>query len=145
MTTRRDFVKSGCLACLGGVAGISTLLEACSPKNLPLLKFAEDDEKILKVPTNRFVIEKTNLLILRTTKLENDILLIKENGQYRALYLQCTHEGLDLTPTSSKIYCAAHGSMFDFAGNVITEPALKPLKQFKTALINSEIIISIFN
>ena len=142
MLTRRDFVKSGCLTCIGSLAGIQVLLEACSPKALPLLNYGSDHETILKVPLEKFGTGKSDLLILRTTRLSNDILLIKEKqDQFRALYLECTHEGLSLTPTSSKIYCAAHGSAFDLEGNILTEPALKPLKQFKTKLIEDQIVI----
>lgn len=142
MATRREFVKSGCLVCLGGVAGIGTLLEACSPKMLPILQLAAQNAPVLKVSADKFIVEKTNLLIVRSADLEHEILLVKKNeGGYQALYLQCTHEGLSLTPTSSQIYCTAHGSAFDFEGNVLIEPALKPLKKFKTELVNEEIVI----
>lgn len=138
MLTRRGFLKSGCAACLGLVsAGI--LLDSCSSA-LPLIKLKQENDHILKVPVSNFS-ESQTMLVVRSDSLENDILLTRKDGQYKALYLHCTHEGMALIPTSSKIYCNAHGSEFDLSGNVIKEPALKPLKQFRTELLNNEIII----
>jgi len=138
MTTRRNFIKTGCAACLG-LGSFGVLLEACSA-SMPLLKITSSDTGILKIPSEKFSVSNT-MLIVRSSKLENDILLLKKQGSFKALYLHCTHENQPLTPTSSKIYCTAHGSEFDLEGNVLKEPALKPLKQFRTEEINNEIII----
>ena len=66
---------------------------------------------------------------------------LAQSDTYKALYLKCTHEGVGLTPTTSKIFCSAHGSTFDLNGNVIKEPALRPLKSFPTEIVNNQIII----
>ncbi|MBX3253189.1 MAG: Rieske 2Fe-2S domain-containing protein [Chitinophagaceae bacterium] len=108
---------------------------------MPIIKATAKDEKI-GIPLSSFAEGKT-MLVVRTAQLENDILIIKKEDNYHAIYLQCTHEGVGLTPTSQKIVCTAHGSVFDFDGNVLKEPALKPLKKFKTSVIDNNLIISL--
>ncbi|MBL7764175.1 MAG: Rieske (2Fe-2S) protein [Chitinophagaceae bacterium] len=134
---RRIFIKQGCAACMG-LVGASMLLEGCS-SGLPLVKASQQNE-VLTIPLNKFS-GNSNLLIVRSSSLESDILLVKNQEGYKALNLKCTHEGVGLTATDKKIFCSAHGSSFDFDGNVLKEPALKPLKQFRTEVSNGNIII----
>ncbi|MBE7176231.1 MAG: Rieske (2Fe-2S) protein [Mucilaginibacter polytrichastri] len=139
MNTRRAFIKKGCLACMG-VAGASFFLESCG-STLPLVKTAAADN-LIRVPVARFTDNPNNMVIVRSAQLEHDILLVKQAPEtYNALYLQCTHEGYNLTPTAKKIYCNEHGSVFDLQGNVMQDPAQKPLKKFKTENTSGEIII----
>ncbi|RVT98282.1 Rieske (2Fe-2S) protein [Mucilaginibacter limnophilus] len=140
MTTRRGFIKSGCVACLLAASGAS-LLEGCATP-LPMLKVASKSNELVVDPAS-FISERGNMLVVRTSQLEHDILLIKDGDNYRALYLRCTHEGVDLTATKNKIYCSSHGSVFDLEGKVLKEPALRPLKTFKTQLNNNQIIINL--
>lgn len=138
MSTRRSFIKSGCAACILTASGIS-FLESCSAP-LPMIKLAGTTAGQVEVNTDSFT-GKGNMLVVRTKQLEYDILVIKETGAYKALYLRCTHEGVGLTPASNKIFCSAHGSVFDLDGKVIKEPALRPLKIYQTEVINNKIII----
>jgi Rieske Fe-S protein len=135
---RRVFLKQSCVACFG-LAGAGLLLEGCGSA-LPLVKLTPVGDT-LSVPAASFTAQVTHVIV-RCRTLENDILLVKENDTtYKALYLRCTHEGVGLTATDKKIFCSAHGSIFDFNGNVVKEPALRPLKQFKTSTDNTGIII----
>jgi len=118
--------------------GISMLLESCGT-SVPLFKTNTHNDSI-SIPVNEFSGGK-NMVIVRVPKLENDILLVKKEDHFNALNLRCTHEGYGLTPTSKRIVCSAHGSTFDFDGNVLKEPALKPLKKFNTEIIDNNIII----
>ena len=118
--------------------GAGILLEGCSTA-LPLVKTSPKD-KSLFVPINNFSDNK-NLLVVRSSDLENDILLVKKANVYTALYLKCTHEGVGLTATDKRIFCSAHGSAFDFEGNVLKEPALRPLQQFHTEVVNDNLVI----
>jgi len=120
------------------MVGAGLLLEACGTP-LPLLKTSPKNQ-LLTVPVDKFTGDHT-LLVVRSSSLENDILLVKKKDSYKALYLKCTHENFGLTPTSKKIVCPAHGSQFDLEGNVIKEPALRPLKEFITELNQNNIII----
>ena len=122
--TSRSFIRTGCKHC-AGMLGISMLLESCGT-SVPLFKTNTHNDSI-SIPVNEFSGGK-NMVIVRVPKLENDILLVKKEDHFNALNLRCTHEGYGLTPTSKRIVCSAHGSTFDFDGNVLKEPALKPLK-----------------
>ncbi len=142
MSTRRDFLKSGCTACLLVASGAS-LLEGCASA-LPMVKVPDTADKQVKVDASNFIPGKVDKLVIRSKQLENDILLIKHSDtDYRALYLKCTHEGVNLNATNNRIYCNSHGSSFDLEGNVLKEPALRPLKKFTTQVANNQIIIHI--
>ena len=141
MSTRRTFIKTGCLACMG-IAVSSSFLASCGGA-LPVLK-AESNNQLLTVALNEFAVQKSNIIVIRNPSLDNDILLVKhENGTYDALDLTCTHEGFNLTPTKDKIYCNQHGSIFDLEGNVLKEPALKPLKKYIIQQNPTQIIIKL--
>lgn len=136
MANRRDFIKTGCLACMG-LTGISTVLEACStPLQIVRNTALPANPKVLVIPVSKFTAD-TKMVILRNDGLDNDILLVKRQDSYKALLMSCTHEGYALTPTANKIYCNAHGSQYDLDGNVTKEPSLTPLTQYKTELINN--------
>lgn len=125
------------MACMA-MMGTGVFLESCS-SSLPMVKTTPRDQ-LLYVPAEKFA-NQNNLVIVRSAALENDILLVKKQDTYKALYLKCTHEGIGLSATDKKIVCPAHGSIFDFDGHVLKEPALRPLKEFTTEINNENIII----
>ncbi len=140
MITRRRFIKSSCGVCMG-MLGSGLLLESCAA-SFPMVKLTPQADNVIHVPVTSFLPE-TNMIVVRSKTLENDILLRKTSTGYKALYLHCTHEGVALTPTPEKIYCHAHGSVFNLDGQVVQDPATDPLKQFKAELSNNEILIHI--
>ena len=74
--------------------------------------------------------------------MDYDILLVKKtDGTYNALYMQCSHESQSLTANKSGLFCPSHGSAFDLEGNVTQQPAIKPLRKFKTSIENNSIKI----
>ena len=135
---RRKFIQRGCSTCVG-LTGLGFLLQSCGTA-LPVLKSVAEN-KTFVVPVSKFEELKTSLLLIRNSQLENDILLVKKDNAYKALFMKCTHEGVGLTATASKIVCSAHGSVFDFDGQVVKEPALRPLREFKTDITDNNIII----
>lgn len=137
MSTRRSFIKSGCTACLVAASGLS-FLESCSTP-LPMVKAIGSTAGMVELPASSFT--AGNMLIVRSKQLEYDVLVIKKDQTYKALYMRCTHEGVGLTAAANKIFCSAHGSVFDLDGNVVKEPALRPLKTYTAELINDKIII----
>jgi cytochrome b6-f complex iron-sulfur subunit len=137
MSTRRSFIKSGCAACLLTASGLS-FLESCSTP-LPMVKAAGTKPGLVEVPVSSFA--TGNMLLVRSKQLEYDVLLIKKEESYKALYMRCTHEGVGLTAAANKIFCSAHGSVFDLDGKVVKEPALRPLKTYPTEVANDQIII----
>lgn len=123
-----------------GLIGAGLLLQGCGA-GMPIFKTSVQNNQV-EVPVSEFASGK-NMVVVRNAALENDILLVKKNDAYSALNLRCTHEGFGLTATDKKIICSAHGSTFDFDGNVLKEPALKPLKKFNTQISNDKIIIDL--
>jgi len=77
-------------------------------------------------------------------KVPYDILLVKKSElEYNAIYMKCSHRENFVSATKTGLYCSEHGSTFDLDGNVTKEPALKPLKKFKTVLNNNSITIDL--
>lgn len=137
---RRDFIKTTCLTCAGilGAGSVLSLLNSCAP--LPVLKTSTSD-KVVVVPDSSFKADQ-NLLVIKNSNLEFDILLVKKkDNTYNALYMQCTHQSQPLTASKSGLFCASHGSGFDLDGNVTMEPAALPLRKFKTETENNTIKI----
>ncbi len=56
--------------------------------------------------------------------------------------MKCTHRANPLTATKDGLYCPAHGSRFDLNGNVTEQPATEPLKQFKTSINQTSVIVN---
>lgn len=107
---------------------------------LPVMK-VESTKGLIKVPFSAFT-EKNNAVIVRNSQLEFDILLVKSGNTFNALQMKCSHQDNPLTANASGLFCSAHGSTFDLQGNVTKEPALQPLKKYKTELTESTIIIN---
>lgn len=137
---RRNFIKDSCSICIGiaGLGGISTLLSSCS--SMAVFKTDMNDHTI-KIPSQTFTgDEKTK--IVRVQVLPFDILLVKKSeSEYLALEMKCTHNDNILVATKSGLTCNMHGSTFNLEGNVTNGPAIFPLVQFKTSVINEDIII----
>jgi len=143
MQSRRAFIKSSCTLCSAIVAGsfIATALNSCGT-TMQIYK-ATVDNKLLNIPIASFK-KKNKMLIVRSKELDFDILLIKvSESEYRALLMKCTHRENPLTANDKGLYCASHGSTFDLSGNVIKEPAIKPLKKFQTTISGNDIIINL--
>jgi Rieske Fe-S protein len=140
MKSRREFIKESCTLCAGGLllGWLTTQLSSCAM--LPVMK-VESTKGLIKVPFSAFT-EKNNAVIVRNSQLEFDILLVKSGNTFNALQMKCSHQDNPLTANASGLFCSAHGSTFDLQGNVTKEPALQPLKKYKTELTESTIIIN---
>ena len=141
MSSRRDFIKTSCAACaltVGASSFLSILLSSCGTA-LPVVKLASDAGSIT-VSADSFLTSKQ--IIVREKKLPFDILLVKKtDGTYNALYMQCTHADQQLNANNTGLQCNLHGSTFDLEGNVTRQPALRPLRKFKTEIKDSNLII----
>lgn len=140
MQNRRNFIKQSCLLCavIAGMGVLTSQLSGCAP--LPIYK-GEVEMNFITVPLSSFT-DKTNLLIVRSSKLSFDILVVKlGDDTYNAVLMKCTHQDNPLTASKSGLFCSSHGSAFDLQGNVTKEPAISPLKKFKVEIKNSSILI----
>lgn len=119
---------------------MSSLVTSCS--TLDVYK-TELVDQIIQVPENIFL-ENETLKIIRTKKIDFDILLIKKPEQkYTALLMKCSHLDNALVANTSGLTCNLHGSKFNFNGDVLTGPALNALTQFKTNTLNQFIQITV--
>ncbi len=131
MQNRRTFIKQSCALCISviGLGAVASQLSSCSP--MPVFK-GEVDKNSITVPLSFFT-EVNNMLVVRNNKLAYDILLVKlQDGSFSALEMKCSHQDNPLTANKTGLFCSAHGSTFDFVGKVTKEPALEPLKKYKT-------------
>jgi Rieske Fe-S protein len=130
---RKEFIKNTCTVCVGCLLlGFNNTDDAKEKRSKPI-KLTPVNGK-LEILNQLFIDNNTNALVLRYDQLDADILLVKKEEMYTALYMLCTHEGVSLSYKKEKLYCSAHGSQFDMDGNATIEPAQKPLAQFITSV-----------
>jgi len=139
---RIEFIKTCGFACLG-VSIFAPLLQGCvSAKSIS----ATIDGENLVVPASNFVKDgKTlNYLVVNNSQLQYPIYIFRfSENDYTALYMQCTHQGNELTAYGEKLVCSAHGSEFDNNGKVTNGPASNPLRTFLVKSDNQKILISL--
>ena len=139
---RREFIKTGCGYCAGFAAlnVLGSLLEGCKPADL--IYNAENNGGKINVPLEKLSGKK--YLVIRSPRLEFDLLLVKENETtFHTLAMQCTHRQQPLVVTSTGLVCNAHGSRFDLDGNVTQDPANAPLFKFETVFTGQAVLISL--
>jgi cytochrome b6-f complex iron-sulfur subunit len=140
---RRKFIVSSCFACAG--IGITWLLQACSSH-----KYVTN----YSVTSNKLTIKKSEFTLIKKERpIQQKFLLIKPenfqfpialyqlNDEYKALLLQCTHQGCELTPYETMMVCPCHGAEFNNKGEVKQGPAEVNLKSFITTHDNENIYI----
>jgi Rieske Fe-S protein len=137
---RRKFLKSGCGICmLGTSAFLLNELAACSPAAFKGIKTDITDNKI-QVPLAGF--DQNGVQVISPRKYAYDIAAYKNPDQsYTALLMRCTHMDNQLTVTGTGFYCSLHGSVFDKEGHVKKGPAERKLKELKTEINQSNLII----
>ncbi len=142
---RSEFLKLSCTGCMLGAAGLlsaSTLLSSCSPKaGSAVYKTPVTDQK-MAVPLEQLALKPVT--IVRGGGMEYDVAVHKkEDGQYEALLLRCTHFSNPLISNGSTYSCNLHGSEFDAEGRVKKGPASKPLTQLPCTITENNLIIHI--
>lgn len=139
---RKEFLKTCGFACLGASV-FTTLLQGCVSTNSVTANI--EGENIV-VPLSNFMKDgkKLNYLIISNAKLQYPIYLFRfSDSEYSALFMQCTHQGNELSAFGEKLVCSAHGSEFDNKGAVTNGPASDPLRTFPLKLDSINIIISL--
>ncbi len=142
MGSRRTFIKNGCALCGALAIGIPAMnfLQAC--KTSSGLIHADLHQNKIVIPA--ITLADKTVQVIRSKGLEYDILLVKENEKkYHALLMKCTHQANPLISTQTGLYCNLHGSRFDLNGNVVEEPAKRPLEKYNVTIDNDNIIIHI--
>ncbi|WP_299183363.1 Rieske (2Fe-2S) protein [uncultured Aquimarina sp.] len=139
---RKEFIKTCGYACLGATV-FAPIMQGCvSTKSITA---TIEGEKLL-VPLSNFEKDGKLLkyLIVNNSQLQYPIYVFRfSESKYTALYMQCTHQGNEVTAYGEKLVCSAHGSEFDNKGDVTNGPASSPLRTFQTNLSNQNILISL--
>jgi Rieske Fe-S protein len=60
--------------------------------------------------------------------------LVREEEDFYALDLTCTHLGCTVTVTPTELVCPCHGSRFDRQGTVLQGPAERPLRRLEVRI-----------
>jgi Rieske Fe-S protein len=143
---RNEFIKTCGLACIGATA-LSTLLQSCVNSKMITAQIIGDN---IMVPLLDFeVIKKDKKSFRKYLLVQNELLKFPicvyriSDTEYTALYMQCSHQGNELSAYGEKLHCSAHGSEFDKQGNVTSGPAEKNLKTFKVFVVAQNLKISL--
>lgn len=144
---RRHFIKSSCLACAGSI-GMITFLDACtSQKYVSNYTLKENKLVVKKTEFTSFKKEKSiqlKFILIKPENLPFPIALYKDGEtNYKALLLQCTHQGCELNPHETMMVCPCHGAEFNPKGQVTQGPAEIDLKSFITSHDNEYIYIQL--
>lgn len=139
---RKEFIKTCGYACLGATI-LAPILQSCvATKNISV---AIEGENLL-VPISNFENRGKMLryLVVNNQELQYPIYVFRFSEiDYTALYMQCSHQGNELSAYGEKLVCSAHGSEFDNKGNVTNGPASTPLRVFPIKLDNKNLLISL--
>lgn len=142
---RKHFIKSCCYSAIGiSLTGLA--LESCGT-----IYYAQSTKK-----SNKLVVAKSEFIRIKKDKqVVRDFVLIKseENtfpiclykneNNYTAALLKCTHRGCELNVGGDIYTCPCHASEFSTTGTVLQGPADKDLKMYKTETDNENIYIHI--
>lgn len=141
---RKKFIKTCSKGCLGLMFS-SVLLESCSG-----IRYINGnlEDNFLKIAQDEFLkSHKSDTKFYRYLIVEHEILQYPiivyrlTPKSYKALLMQCTHQGAELQAYGDKLQCPAHGSEFNNHGNVTNGPAMTALRSF--SVINENQILKI--
>lgn len=144
---RRNFIKSSCINCASSI-GAMWLLQACSSQKY--VTGVSNNQKKLTVKKSDFTVvkkEKTiqqKFIIVKPENLQFPIVIyITTDNNYKALYLQCSHQGCELSAYETTMVCPCHGAEFNTNGDVTQGPAESPLQSFVTTQDDEHIYIQL--
>jgi Rieske Fe-S protein len=143
---RRNFIKSGCTACLSFTA-LSFLATGCAATkyitgNLGKdgLTLTKDDFKIKQKGGTAY----TTFIIVRNDSLQFPICVYRfSDNEYSALWMKCAHQGAELNASGDVLQCPAHGSEFNNRGQVTNGPANANLRTFPVIVNGNELFIDL--
>ena len=143
---RRDFIEKTCTACLS-ITALSSVLSACQTTHYISGKIGKDG---ITISLTDFITGTKNnpayrsFLIVRNDALQFPICVYrKDNTEYTALWMRCSHQGTELQVSGDSMICTAHGSEFNNKGQVISGPADQNLRKFPVSIIENELFIDL--
>lgn len=138
---RRKFLQDTCKACLFAGAGfLITDLAACSPAT-KITRLPVTDNTV-RLPISSF--NRQPFQIVRPEGWIYDIAVRKKDeGQFEALFMQCTHQKNQLIAEGNGFICPLHGSRYTRDGQVKKGPSEHSLKKFNTLQDQGELVIEL--
>ncbi len=143
---RRRFIQASCTACLSAAA-LGGLLSSCKTTKYISGKLGADG---LFVNTDEFKVGKKGgenyraYIIVRNDALQYPICVYRiTDSEYRALWMQCTHQGAELQASGDFLQCPAHGSEFSSRGKLTNGPADRDLRTFPVTVTKNELFIDL--
>jgi Rieske Fe-S protein len=135
------------VACAASI-GVLTFLQSCSSTKYVTA---------YKVISNKLSVKRSEFTVIKKGKtIQQSFILLKPenspfpialyklpNDQYKALYLECSHQGCELNAYETTLVCPCHGAEFNTKGEVTQGPAELPLKTFITSSDADNIYIQI--
>lgn len=139
---RKDFIKQ----CTGGCLGLAiapALLQGCSGTKY-LNASIEDSDMIVPIAAFAEKGSYRSYIVVENEILQFPICVYRLSGvEYKALWMQCTHQGNELQVFGDRLQCPAHGSEFTRTGDVQNGPAYMSLRTFPVALVDDNLKISL--
>ncbi len=135
--SRRDFMANIIMGA-GTVLGLGSLayrfLEYLYPVVPPI--------KLVEVPAGKpddIPAEGARLVQLPT----GPVLLEKADNEVHAFSAVCTHLGCTVQwrPEEKKFVCPCHQGIYDFAGNVLSGPPLRPLEKLEVKVRDEQVFV----
>lgn len=143
---RKEFIGKCGWSCVGAFVTPALLLRCAGTKYVS----APIEGSELVVPISSFEIKKEGTvhfrkyLVVENELLQFPIYVSRENETaYRALWMQCTHQGAELHPYGEVLQCPAHGSEFGSDGEVANGPASVSLRSFVTVVEEGNLKITL--
>ena len=143
---RRDFIKSGCTACIAAT-GFGALLSSCKATQIVPGKLNNDG---VLLSTDDFIIKRQGKIshklyvVVRNEALKFPICVYRfSDTDYSALWMECAHQGAEVNVAGSYLQCPAHGSEYDNRGRVTSGPAENNLRTFPVVVTNNQLFIDL--
>ena len=135
---RIDFLKQvGGLSLFTACGATTALLNSCT-KSYYINASIKNDA----VSLNKTDFFEREFVVINNPELEFPVYVYKKNEvDYVALSMKCTHKGCQLKPAGKILVCPCHGSEFSNTGKVMTPPADVDLKQYATSVINDQVLV----
>jgi Rieske Fe-S protein len=134
------------VACVGSI-GIITILQACtSQKHIQNFEYKENKITVKKtefagIKKGKYIL--LPFIVIKVEQIPFPIAVYKIGDDYKALYLQCTHQGCELNPFETMLVCPCHGAEFNANGEVTQGPAETNLRTFITTHDHDNIYIQL--
>ncbi|HLS31215.1 MAG TPA: Rieske 2Fe-2S domain-containing protein [Flavobacteriaceae bacterium] len=129
---RKEFIKKSLAAVVGIPLGI-TFLNSC--ESIYYAEVTRENSTIILAKSEFINEEKErqrNFVLVETAGSDFPICIYKKNEEeYFASLMKCTHQGCELNIGGGIYSCPCHGSEFNTRGEVLEGPATKKLKTYK--------------